>query len=65
MPPRDPVEELPLAHLVALRLEQLAIPDHQAAWVLGMAPEALGPLREVARRRLRDLGTDLDGGQVP
>ncbi|MCX7620386.1 MAG: hypothetical protein N2037_06020 [Acidimicrobiales bacterium] len=56
MPNLDPVEELPLAYLVALRLEQLAVPDEQAAWVLGLTPEALGPLREVARRRLRDLG---------
>lgn len=56
--PVDPAEELPLAHLAALRLEQLGIPDERAAWVLGTTPEALGPLREVAQRRLRSLGSE-------
>jgi hypothetical protein len=59
VPPVDPAEELPLAHLAALRLEQLGVPDDRAAWVLGTTPEALGPLREVAQRRLRSLGAEL------
>jgi hypothetical protein len=50
--PEEAFEELPLAHRVALRLAEIAVPDPQAAWVLGVEVEALGPLREVARRRL-------------
>lgn len=39
----------------ARRGEEVAVPDEQAAYVLGVEPEALGPLREVARRRLARL----------
>jgi predicted DNA-binding protein (UPF0251 family) len=54
------LDELPIACAVALRLEDLGLSDEQAAYALGIEAEALGPLREMARRRLARLLDHVD-----
>jgi hypothetical protein len=44
--------ELPLAYAVALRLRERGIARDDIAYVLGVEPQAIGPLLEIASLKL-------------
>jgi hypothetical protein len=47
--------ELPTAYAVALRLRDEGEPPNRIARVLGVEPEAVGPLLEVASAKLEEI----------
>jgi hypothetical protein len=47
--------ELPAVHALALRLSDEGEPRERIARVLGMEPEAVGPLLEVAAAKLAEI----------
>jgi predicted transcriptional regulator len=51
--------ELPIVHALALRLRDEGVPPDRIAKLLGVEPEAVGPLLEVASAKLEEiLGRD-------
>ncbi len=52
------LDRLPPAHAVALRALERGISEDDLAALLGMEPEAVGPLLEVATQKLRTLESE-------
>ena len=53
---------IPVAHSRALRLEEAGAPPSVIAEALGIDPEAVGPLLEIAERKLHDILYPADKG---
>jgi DNA-directed RNA polymerase specialized sigma24 family protein len=47
------LSRLPDAHALALRLTDAGVPDEEMCRQLGIEPESLEPLLDLARRKLR------------
>jgi DNA-directed RNA polymerase specialized sigma24 family protein len=60
----DHIDELPPAYAVAIRLHQAGTTDDVIALGLGVEPDAVPTLLDVARRKLADLSDRTDPRQT-